>query len=394
MDRYLLPAGYEFQRVQHDYQRLQQGKQLFDQNVLGMIQTAEDNNERHELLTSLKGQVLPNYDEVPAIYGDLINPLISAVKRATGTPTKPIKTPFGELGGKTAADVARLVVEIFDLLRYVDIERTFDVLCQIFRDETDEKIRKQVLDVVQRLAKYDIAVWERGGAVVQSVLVDVATRMKAVDQESVHPLIVAVCDAALNSEITGTTWKANSVTLSRGSLPVSPEIKAIRDKAISGLFDLFKRATSDERRREIVAALREATRPSSPSQYSSDLLKLTITDGTRIAEFFAEEADKLSYELRQSQEQNYLFDYHRARQIAEDEKDKIGCRSVAKRFMESTIRLRERINADQNYVRYKTLVGFETVLAEHWDDEDWDFAKLEEFRSKEAERFVDEITVG
>jgi ppGpp synthetase/RelA/SpoT-type nucleotidyltranferase len=74
MDKYLLPAGYEFQRVQNDYERLQQGKELFDQNVLGALETAEDNNERYELLTSLKDQVLPNYDDVPAIYADLIAP--------------------------------------------------------------------------------------------------------------------------------------------------------------------------------------------------------------------------------------------------------------------------------------------------------------------------------
>ncbi len=392
MDKYLLPAGYEFQRVQHDYERLQQGKEIFDQNILGALATAEDNNERHELLTSLKEQVLPNYDDVPAIYGDLIEPLISSVKSARGAPTKPIKTAFGELEGKTAAEIARLVVETFEMLRYVDIERTFDALCQLFRDEADEQTRKKILDAVQNLAKYDFGVWEKVGSGVQSTLVDIVERMSAENQESVRPIIVAVWDAALNSEITGTSWKANSVALSSGSLPVSAEIRAIRDKAIAGLFDLFKRSASDEQRREVKLALREATRPSSRAQYSNDLLKLTITDGTRIADFFAGEADKLSYELRETMEYNYLFDYHRAREIAEDDKDRFGCRGVAKELMEAIIRLRDRINADQNYERYKTLVGFEIVLTEHWDDEDRDFAKLEEFRSNNAKRFVDEIT--
>jgi ppGpp synthetase/RelA/SpoT-type nucleotidyltranferase len=393
MDKYLLPAGYEFQRVQQDYERLQQGKELFDQNVLGALETAGDNNERYELLTSLKEQVLPNYDDVPAIYGELIEPLISALERARGTPTKPIKTPFGELEGKTAADVARLVVEIFDMLRYVDIERTFDVLCQIFRGETDEQTRKQILDAVQRLAKYDLGVWEKAGALVQAVLVDAAGRMTAEDQVSVRPVIVAVWEAALNAEITSTKWKANSVMLSTGSLPVSPEIKAIRDKAISGLFGLFKRATSDEQRREVISALRQATHPSSHAQHSTDLLKLTVTDGTRIANFFADGAERLSYELRVSMEHIYRFEYRRAWAIAEDEEDRFRCHAVAKKLMESILRLRDRINADQNYARYKTLVGgFETVFAEHWEDEDIDFAKIDELRSNEAERFVEEIT--
>jgi hypothetical protein len=155
-------------------------------------------------------------------------------------------------------------------------------------------------------------------------------------------------------------------------------------KAIARLFDLFKSATSDEQRREVIGALREATRPSSRAQYSNDLLKLTITDGARIADFFADDVHNLSYELRESMEHNYLFDYHRAQEIAEDETDRFGCRAVAKTLMESIIRLRDRINADQNYVRYKTLVGFEAVFAEHWDDEDRDFQKVEEFRSNES----------
>src|SRR6516162_9934955 len=124
--------------------------------------------------------------------------------------------------------------------------------------------------------------------------------MRASDEEAACPLVVKVWASALNSEITGTTWHANSVSLSSGSLPVSPEIIKVRDKAIAGLFALFKRATSDAQRREVIHALREATRPASRTAYSNDLLKLTITDGTRIVNFFADEAGSLSYELRES----------------------------------------------------------------------------------------------
>jgi ppGpp synthetase/RelA/SpoT-type nucleotidyltranferase len=394
MDKYLLPAGYEFQSVQHDYERLQQGKELFDRDILNALENAADHNERFELITSLKEHVIPNYDDVPAIFGDLVEPLLSAVKKAKGSPTKPIVTPFGELEGKTAGDIARLVVEIFDMLRYVDIERTFGVLCQIFLEQEDEQTRSRVQNAVENLAKYDLGVWEKVGSAVQSVLVDAVERMASTDQEAVRPLVVKVWDSALNSEITGTTWRANSVTLSSGSVPVSPEIIRVRDKAIAGLFGLFKRATSDAQRREALLALREATRPSSRASYSNDLLKLTITDGTRIVEFFTSEAGSLSYELRESMEHHYLFDYHRARELANDDTDKFGCRTVAKGLMDSIIRFRDRINADEQFVRYKTLVGFETVLPEQWDDEDRDFEKLEKYRTDEAERFVDAIAAN
>ena len=391
MDKCLLPADYEFQRVQHDYERLQQGKELFDRDILKALENAADNNERFELITSLKEHVLPNYDDVPAIFYDLVEPLLSALKKAKDFPKKPIATTFGELEGKTAGDVARLVIEIFDILRYVDIERTFGALCQIFLEQEDEETRNRVQNAVENLAKYDLGVWEKVGPAVQSALVDAVERMGPADQEVVRPLVVKVWDTALSSEITGTAWRENSVTLSSGSIPVSRDIIRVRDKAIAGLFGLFKRATSDTQRRETIHAFYEATRPSLRAPFSNDLLKLTITDGIRIVEFFTAEADSLSYELRESMEKRYLFDYHRARELANDETDRFGCRSVAKVLMESIIRFRDRINADEQFGRYKTLVGFETVLPEQWDDENRDFQKLENFRTDEAERFVDAI---
>ena len=91
-------------------------------------------------------------------------------------------------------------------------------------------------------------------------------------------------------------------------------------------------------------------------------------------------------------EEQYLFDYHRARELTSDETDKFGCRIAAEKLIELIIRFRDHINADEQFVRYKTLVGFETVLPEQWDDEDKDnFEKVEKFRTDEAERFVDTI---
>jgi len=104
MDKYLLPAGYEFSRVQHDYERLQQGKELFDRDAIRSLEAAKNNNERHELLSSLK-EYVPNYDDIPAIYGDLRDPLVEAAKASRAAPVEPIKTPFGDFEGKTAAEV-------------------------------------------------------------------------------------------------------------------------------------------------------------------------------------------------------------------------------------------------------------------------------------------------
>ena len=132
MDEYLLPAGYEFQKVQYDFQRLMQGKALFDRGALETLDASTSNNERYELLRSLHEYVLPNYDDIAAIYSELRTALLRAVDNARTTETAPIETPFGNLEGRTSEDVARLVVSILSDLRYVDVEATLRALGHIF----------------------------------------------------------------------------------------------------------------------------------------------------------------------------------------------------------------------------------------------------------------------
>ncbi|QEX20804.1 hypothetical protein FRZ61_07230 [Hypericibacter adhaerens] len=392
MDQYLMPAGYEFQRVQHDYERLLQGKKLFDRDLLTAITVASDNNLRHEILISLRDEVIPNYDDVSAIYDDLMASLVSAVKGAKESKPKPIETPFGQLEGKTAADVTSAAVDIIDALRYIDVSKTFDVLCKLFDHAPSEEASQRIIKAAERLAGYDQPVWEKVGPAVQVLLVDAAARVRADQNPTTAPLLIATYRALLSLEIEGTIWRADSVTLTRASMPVLPDVLVIRGKAIASLFDLFTKATSDEEKRTILSALRGSTRL--PHEHSNQLLRQCILDAIRIVEFLATHASSLSYEIREWMEEGYLFDYHRARQIADDIQDKFGCASDARQLMASIIQLRDCINQDQLYVRYKTLVGFRTVLPEHWSDEDWPYDEVEKFRLNEAQRFVDEINTG
>jgi len=135
MNKYLLPAGYEFQRVQHDYERLQQGKDLFDRDLLARLDEAADNNVRHEILLSLKQDVLPYYDDIVAIYSDVLQALVTAARKARETTVRPITTPFGELEGKTAAEVTMLVVETIEAFRYADIAGSFNALRELYPHE-------------------------------------------------------------------------------------------------------------------------------------------------------------------------------------------------------------------------------------------------------------------
>lgn len=392
MDEYLLPAGFEFQRVQHDYDRLQQGKELFDRDVIRSLEAAKNNNERYELLSSLKEYVLPNYDDIPAIYEDLRGPLLAAAKASRASATEPIKTTFGDLEGQTAADVTEIVVDIFDTLRYVDIERTFSALCEIYRDEPDPGVQKHILDSIKHLSHYELDVWHRAGPYVQRTLVDILERLEAGDRAALRSLLITVWSEILESGLTGTSWTADSVTWRSGALPVSDELKAIREKAMSGLFDLFRQSTSETQKREVLSALREATRTPSQGQYPNELLALTLADARKIVDFLTERAGDQPYELLEHLEGEFLYDYRRARDIAKAENDRFACRGVAEELMKAIETFRNKVNTDEEFVRYKTLVGYESVFPPHWEDEDFEIEGVDKYRQERVSEYIDAIS--
>lgn len=390
MEKYLIPAGFEFQRIQDDFERLKQHKKLFDRDLIALLPAATNNNERFDLLSSIKS-VLPSYDDVAKIYGDLVDPLLRAAEAAKQTPTQPQETEFGPFDGKTAADVATIVVEIFELLRFVDVEKTFEALFALAQKETDEKVTKKIQEATVDLAKYDLDVWRKVGPAIQVALVDILEQLTPEQKASARYLIVAIYEAVLSPEISGTSWTGDSVTLRSGVVPLSDSLREIRRKAIDGLFNLFDAATADPERRQTYLALRQATRTPTRAVYSDEWLNLTLTDGVRIAKFFREHTDELSYELRETLEHDYLFDYHRARELAQAEPERFGARKNSEQLMEQILEFRDRLNQDLQFVRYKTLVGYESVFASQWEDEDQDYTKRQEYRTEQAASYIEAI---
>src|SRR2546423_4964019 len=189
MDDYLRPAGYEFQKVQHDYERLMQGKALFDRGALETLESCGNNNEKHEILSTIAEHVIPNYDDIRGVYPEIRRALETAVQAARNTETKPIESPFGNLPGKTSKDVTLAAVGILDTLRYVDIEATFRSLIDIYKGEQDREVHKQIVDAIKHLAKYDLDVWNQAGPYVQAVLADVTERISHDDLRVLRPLV-------------------------------------------------------------------------------------------------------------------------------------------------------------------------------------------------------------
>ena len=394
MVKYLIPAGYEIQKAQQEYERVLQGKQLFDKDIVCLLDNAQNNNERYEILSQLKDYAIPNYDDFPEAYAGLKDPLLKAVIAARGAETVPIDTAFGPLDGYKADAITRLVVEIVENLRYVDVTGTLKLLIDIYRDEPNDSIRTQIVNAVKRLSEYNIAAYEKLGPMLQMELVDCLVGMSGDEVDSIRPIALTVWAEALQLDITGTTPRSDSVIFSTGIVPDSDQLREVRDKTIQALFAAYDRSTDDTQKREILSALDGATMIPSLAQYPNELMAITFKDAARIVDFVTERAKTTNYELLQHLENRFHREFFDAVKLSKDPNNQFGCKDEATALVDVIIKFRDTINFDDRFVKYKVLVGFESIYPDHWIDEKFDYKGANEYRNKEADCYIDEISVA
>lgn len=394
MDKYLIPAGFEIQKAQQEYERLLQGKELFNKDIANLLDNANNNNERYEILSGLKDYAIPNYDDLLAAYEALRGPLLRTVEAARGAELVPIETTFGNMEGFKAEAVIELVVEIVESLSYADVIGTLQLFIDIYRNEPNDDIRQQILNAIKHLSEYNIDAYNEVGPMIQMALVDHLAGMSGAELDSIRPIALTVWTEAIESDITGTKWKADSFDLRAGAMPISDQLKEVRNKAIKALFATYDRSTDEAQKRVVFSALNAATRTPNQAHFSNELLATTLKDATRIVDFMAERAEAGSYELLQHLEHRFLYDYFRAVSLTNDPENRFGCQADAEALMAAILKFRDTINADDRFVRYKVLVGFESVYPGHWTDEEFDIKGADEYRRGVADLYIDEINVA
>ncbi len=65
---------------------------------------------------------------------------------------------------------------------------------------------------------------------------------------------------------------------------------------------------------------------------------------------------------------------------------------MAQDLDDAILTFRDAANADTGFVRYKTLVGYESVMPPQWDGEGFDYIKTEEYRRERVDEYVDNLS--
>jgi len=146
-------------------------------------------------------------------------------------------------------------------------------------------------------------------------------------------------------------------------VPAVEDLKTIRRSSIDGLLEFYDKAPTTDEKHSILGSLWTATRLPSQANYSKDLCGIVLRDTKRLVEEITVRADHEPYEILEHVEDRLLDEHRRAQQIATTENNRFGCKALALELDTAILTFRDVVNADTGFVRYKTLVGYESVMS-------------------------------
>ena len=400
MRKHIVPAGYIFQKIINDFERLIAGKALFDEGAINAVVNAADNNERYDAVNQLKDKVLPYFDDVPTEYPGIREKLKEAWLRAEDTPVKTrqisdapeevyFRIGFGDSPDETPDRVTGVIMEIFQQYRYLDFQATYELICELFVQTKGQASRDQLLKLSESLSAYTLWIWEYCGPAVQIELVD---RLKSQpDRQAIAPVAIKILGEVLKPDITDTTWSSSAVNLHSASIPYSAALADARRDAIRMLSEIAEQSANEDDKRLALSTLFNAIAEPRYRLSDDSFMAMIIRDSARVVEVIADLSPTLSLEMRQHFEAWLLNISRLYRTLHTNYSGKADIEAVHTILLSSIADARRILDEDKEFVIFKTLVGFESVFPHMWENERSDFKRNDTYRDAEQDKLLQSV---
>lgn len=387
MRQHLMLAEYEMQKIQSDVERWRAGQAVFDEAPLQQLATARDNNARYETLEKIKQHLLPGLDDVSAHLRDVRRSVIEAVEAARTTPVVDREGPLGGFRGATSQDVLRRALEILDELRYGYVEEAFEGLVRLWQGAEAED-RGKIDKSIEKLADYNLAVWKKEGAEAQLALLEWLEALGADGRRNIRPVVLNVCAAVLGIEMRGSEATSyDKISFSQATVLMYDGLRRVRELAKGFTMEALREATTSKEWEQAWAPLWTGATASGVGEPGDELRKDQLTTMREASRFIHDNASQIPFDVLQGMEENLYWAHRRlGKATAKGPEENSSARAAL-------LKCRDHINANIQYVRYKTLVGFRTVFVEEWDKE-IDVGEKESERTKRIETLAESVSVG
>ena len=379
MRKHLLPAGYAFDKIARDFDRIIKAEAAADE-TLATIQNSTNNDELLGAFESADTLILPMIADNSEVFVKLVPQIAAAVERVRGTQGEPVESIMGDFPGKTGEIVAKRAAHLVGRGLYVDPKLSFETITRLYRGAATDGERKIWSDLGAQFADYKLEAWDKVGAGIQAFIVGQISALTPEDRKDLVGLIADMLAKVLSYEISETRRGGfRTILFSTATVPASEGLQKIRAVAFDVLEQMLGAATDDAERRVILAPLWIAATP--PFNGASEGLRIQVmADATRLSTFLRDHIARWGLELRRKIEVKTLRVHRNFRAVPEAMAENKELVATQEKLVPALLALRDVLNADAEFVLYKTLIGTDSVAPKVWEE------ALPDFRSAAAWR--------
>lgn len=385
MREHLLPAGYDFDKIARDFDRIVRADASFE-DTLKTIETSASNDELLAAFETFDTLVMPVMAEGREIFAKLIPRLADAVERVRGSQAGTVESVFGEFPGKSGEIVARRAADLLSRGWFVDLKLSVETLVRLYAGAQSDTERKIWADAGARFADHDLDTWQAAGPVVQQAVVEGIAGLGAEQRRAARGLIIAMSAKILSCEVSGTKrGTLHTVLFHNGPVGAGEPLRKVRAGAIDMLEQLLGEAEDDSARSTILAALWSAASP--PFHGGGEALRIIVMeDAARVVAIVRALSGGWGLELRRKTEVAARRVYRNFHVVPAEMEKNEALVAAQKALVAELSGLREALNADEEFSLYKTMVGRDSIRPDGWDDSAFDHKAIEAWR---AERFTE-----
>lgn len=318
---------------------------------------------------------------------------VSTIRRLLGR-LETLELTYPEIDGYTTEHLRKyqnnstLMVKAIEVLEHIRYHLPSDILDIFFgySCHEDGSVAKQALHGIKEFAEYNLDIfygdgkeWHGLGWEPQEKILDKIASFDGAQRQQYFPAIIAACQQILSPTISGTSSTYKTVTWRTGAVPAKDGVKNIRKKALEELRKLYTEGKDVGQKRTLLNVMEVATRTPHMGEYGDDVLAMILEDTVAVAQFMSSVAVSDDMQIMQKIERDAYWMLHHKGALNE------SIRKIA-------LEIRDALYADEEFLKFRILIGFESIFHDWEKDKERDeFKREEEFRQAEAQKLAESI---
>ena len=369
---HLLDAEYLLQKIECDKEKLLEEKDFIAEGGLEQLRSCKNNDDRHDILVKYKEFVLPfqKYKDQENI--KISQQLVEVIEVARKSDETPIHTVAGITSRQSYLDIIQISIYILVELPYIDMEKKFSLLCELFVSRKSDLEIDQILNAIEQISCYKYVEENKFNLFDQFKICRQIEKFSEKQYKLLTPVIIRSLSTILEIKMIRFT-----------TLPYDENLVKLRVEAFK-LFETLYLLVNTEQRTDIFYRMWERIRIRQPKGLSNELEIMILNDATRLIQFCLINIENEHHRVLQIMEHSFFTlycDYHSSN--CDNELSK-----TIKELFDGITKFQELLNKNREYVIYKIFVGSETVYSHEWEKASIDNKKQDSYRKQKIENII------